>query len=124
MNSKDGIILWTLGAAGTLLIYAAIKNTSPASILAHYATPATPQTPLAGNNVTANTAATNAGINPTPVAGNNITSNTAQNNYIGRDSSGTAFLYNAQGYQIAQVPAAYQANPASWIPARQTLVAY
>lgn len=38
MNSKDGLILWTLGAAGTLLIYSAIKNHSPAETLKSYFT--------------------------------------------------------------------------------------
>ena len=38
MNSKDGLILWTLGAAGTLLLYSAIKNHSPAETLKGYFT--------------------------------------------------------------------------------------
>ena len=38
MNSKDGLILWTLGAAGTLLIYSAVKNHSPAETLKGYFT--------------------------------------------------------------------------------------
>lgn len=38
MNSKDGLILWTLGAAGTLLIYSAVKNNSPAATLKGYFT--------------------------------------------------------------------------------------
>ena len=46
MNSKDGLILWTLGAAGTLLIYSAVKNLSPAETLKGYFTN-TPPTPAA-----------------------------------------------------------------------------
>ena len=38
MNAKDGLILWTLGAAGTLLIYSAYKNNSPAETLKGYFT--------------------------------------------------------------------------------------
>lgn len=44
MNSKDGLILWTLGAAGTLLLYSAVKNHSPAETLKGYFTN-TPLTP-------------------------------------------------------------------------------
>ena len=46
MNSKDGLILWTLGAAGTILIYSAVKNHSPAETLKGYFT----NTPPASNS--------------------------------------------------------------------------
>ena len=47
VNAKDGLILWTLGAAGTLLIYSAYKNHSPAETLKGYFTntPPTPNIP-------------------------------------------------------------------------------
>lgn len=38
MNPKDGIILWSFGAAGILFLYSAIKNVTPNSLLAHYFT--------------------------------------------------------------------------------------
>jgi hypothetical protein len=38
VNAKDGLILWTLGAAGSLLIYSAYKNHSPAETLKGYFT--------------------------------------------------------------------------------------
>lgn len=38
VNAKDGLILWTLGAAGTLLIYSAYHNHSPAETLKGYFT--------------------------------------------------------------------------------------
>ena len=50
MNSKDGLILWTLGAAGTLLIYSAVKNHSPAETLKSYFT----NTPLTTPSVSRN----------------------------------------------------------------------
>ena len=42
MNAKDGIVLWLLGAAGTLLIYSAIKGHTPAATLKGYFTNTTP----------------------------------------------------------------------------------
>lgn len=38
MNSSNGIVLWSLGAAGTLLVYSAFKNVKPQAVLAHYFT--------------------------------------------------------------------------------------
>jgi hypothetical protein len=112
MNSRDGLILWTLGAAGTLLVYAAYKNTSPASILAHYVTPDTPTATL--GTKTANATQADTGYSAYPPARN-------EGEYTARDSSGIAYLYNAQGYQLARVPSAYQTNPASWIPSKAVL---
>lgn len=48
MNSKDGIILWVTAGAGVVLLYSAIKNESPASVLAHYVNPSQPIVPLTG----------------------------------------------------------------------------
>jgi hypothetical protein len=50
VNAKDGLILWTLGAAGTLLIYSAYKNNSPAETLKGYFT----NTPPASSSVSRN----------------------------------------------------------------------
>jgi hypothetical protein len=38
VNSSNGIVLWSLGAAGTLLVYSAFKNVKPQAVLAHYFT--------------------------------------------------------------------------------------
>lgn len=38
MNSSNGIVLWSMGAAGTLLVYSAYKNLKPQAVLAHYFT--------------------------------------------------------------------------------------
>ena len=53
----NGLLLWVLGGAGTLFLYAGVSGYTPASIIQSYAVPGTTKTKL---GVAADTAPTNA----------------------------------------------------------------
>lgn len=95
MDGKDGLILWTLGGAGVLFLYAAYTNKSPKTVLA-----ATLGTPVPVSSA-APSPAESAGTAPSST---------------GTDSSGTAYLFDADGNMAGVVPAPYQGSAATWIP--------
>lgn len=103
MDGKDGLILWTLGGAGVLLLYSAYANKSPRTVLASTlgTAPAAAPSPAAG-------------VAPVPgdfsggVSGS-FTTGPA-------DSSGTSYFFDADGNMAGVVPAPYQGSAATYIP--------
>ena len=87
MNAKDGIVLWLLGAAGTILIYSAIKGHTPAATLKGYFTNTTPA------NTTSTYTSTHASLNLS---------------YMPK--------LNSNGVDIRSLPPAYQSAPNNNIP--------
>jgi len=129
VTDKTSIVLWLLGGTGVILIYAAYKNISPQSILAHYVTPATATTTLTGDS--GNTQMQNRTSGDSPVldalrAGTQMQNRTSApspnldrlRNSVRRDDNGIAYLYNSDGLQLNTLPAAYQTNPETYLPAR------
>lgn len=100
MDGKDGLILWTLGGAGVLLLYAAYANKSPRAVLA-------------------STLGTPAAAAPSPAAAGTSPGDTSAGSGAtgtGRDSSGTAYLFDADGNMAGVIPAPYQSTPHLYIP--------
>lgn len=97
MNTQNGLLLWVLGGAGVLFLYAAYKNQNPQTILLnHLQGTATGKTanPGAGVEAQAKTAPAPAGV------------------------SGGAFpgLYaDKYGNPIGVIPAGYRGNPNLYI---------
>lgn len=97
MDGKDGLILWTLGGAGVLLLYSAYANKSPRTVLA-----STLGTAPAADAPSSSAAGTGApAVNPA---------------LHERVESGTAYLYDADGNMAGVVPAPYQGSAATYIP--------
>lgn len=110
MDGKNGLILWTLGGAGTLLLYSAYAKKSPAAVLsstlgvAPAASPAAiqPRETADGGVVPGSLGAREtADGGPVPKAGY---------------SGGTAYLFDSNGNMTGLVPAPYQGNALSYIP--------
>lgn len=108
MNSKDGLLLWVLGAAGIFFIYAAYKNISPGSVLTGYFTgiPATSSgsNPLAQNtSAGASTQNRTAIIPPDPLAQNTRGGASTQN----RTALRSPYLVNPNNF----IPLRGMSNP-------------
>lgn len=107
---SNGIILWTLGAAGTLLVYSAFKNVKPQSVLMHYFTGAAYSTADAiqpGKAVNQPPSGIGAPTIPLPKG----------NGYLDYNNLGQAD-YNTSGNAPSTIPAAYRTSPATYIPAK------
>jgi hypothetical protein len=101
VDGKDGLILWTLGGAGVLLLYAAYSNKSPRTVLAK----------------TLGTVPAEAAPSPAPAGtAPGDTSAGSGAPATGRDASGTAYLFDADGNMAGVVPAPYQNTPQLYIP--------
>ena len=98
MDGKDGLILWTLGGAGVLFLYAAYSNKSPRTVLA--------------STLGTATAAAAAPVQA-PAAGE---SGPSGNYSTGTDSTGTNYLFDSDGIMAGVVPAPYQGSAATYIP--------
>jgi len=140
VNTK-GIILWLMAGAGVFLIYCAVKNVSPTSLVASYlgsgsVTPLTTKTdpqypagtkydvngdPLIPTNPNDPNGSKDKGLYDPKTGQTSHLSNYPDGSYTQRDQQGVAQYYNAAGYQIGTVPAAYQGNPNLWLPAKGQL---
>ena len=88
VDSKDGLILWALGASGMILVYSAYKGLSPTEVLRGYFTntpPVKPDVARAGNY---------------DIKGPGYTT------------------VNSNGIDTSTLPPAYRANPANHVPLR------
>ena len=105
MDGKDGLILWTLGGAGTLLLYAAYANKSPRTVLANtLGTTPPPDAGTAPSKVPA--AGAGLDVSATPPAG------------VDARADGMNYLWDADGNMAGVVPAPYQGSAATYIPPR------
>lgn len=91
MKGADGLILWVLGGAGVLFLYAAYKNRSPQDVLTGYLSPGTrvekrSDLKLGPDN------------KPFSGAGTGFTAD-------------SQFVYDGDGNPIAAVPAGYRDSP-------------
>lgn len=110
MKTSNGLILWSLGAAGTLLIYSGFKNLKPQSVLTHYFTGAAYSSADAIQPTkTVNTPATGPGAPTIPLP--------PSHDGIDMSKLGEA-NYNTQGNDPNAIPAAYRTSPATYIPAK------
>lgn len=101
MDGKDGLILWTLGGAGVLFLYAAWAKKSPRAVLAStLGAPAPAPAPAA---------------QPAPIPAQYGTQLPAS--YSTGSHSGTAYLYDSNGLLVDAVPDQYQNTAATYIPA-------
>ena len=105
MDGKDGLILWTLGGAGVLLLYSAYANKSPRTVLAStLGTPAPAATGAAPSSA------------PAPAGAGAFSGGVSGSFSTGTDSSGTNYLFDADGNMAGVVPAPYQGSAATYIP--------
>lgn len=102
VNSANGIVVWILGGTGVLLVYSAIKNKTPQSIVTRYVTPAI-NTPTV--------------VLDEPSQMQNRTNQPSPNlDRVRRNSEGVAYIYNSDGYEINAIPAGYQTSPGTYLP--------
>lgn len=142
-KNTRGIVLWLLAGTGVILMYSAYKNISPTSLISKTIGAAKSVVPLTIDTAAATAAAEKAkgtqtakdlyGIDPdapTPNTPDNVPGTNTPNfwgitgsNYTGKGPDGIEYEYNSQGLQLYPLPAAYQNNPNSYIPAAGTLSA-
>lgn len=107
MDANDGMILWVLGGAGTVLLYAAYKGTSPLAVLTDHikgaSSPAQTAVPQPGSS---------AGLDATSPAYD--ASGVPYS--IHQDSTGTQYVYNGDGSPIGTLPSTYGHTPGTYIP--------
>lgn len=117
MAGRDGLILWVLGGAGTLFIYAAYKNETPQSVLmSHIGGSKTPLIPISPS--------------PKPDASNSppgdgfsldrsvhsLDNGTKLNSGLATGSSGTINAYDPiTGLALGPIPSIYQHSPNTFI---------
>lgn len=99
LGSKDGVILWVLGAAGVLFIYSAYKNQTPQTTLGHYFSPASVVQPIVSTTKTSFVTPANSG-----------------GYQVHADPNGVNYLYDSSGSQLGKIPSTYQNSPNSFIP--------
>lgn len=96
MDGKDGLILWTLGGAGVLFLYAAWSKKSPRAVLASTLGTPAPSAPQAA---------------PVPAQyGQQLPIS-----YTTAPQSGTQYVFDANGYMVDAVPDPYQNSPHTYI---------
>lgn len=104
MDGKDGLILWTLGGAGILFLYAAYTKKSPQAVLV-----ATLGAPV-----------------PVPASPGNLNGNAGAAPNLQRDkmqpvdyttgSGSIPYLFDGNGNIAGIVPAAYASHPSTYVP--------
>lgn len=105
----NAIVLWTLGGAGVVLLYAAVKDVPATKVLTGEMFHANAVASPAGNGVPG-TGPTNK-MNPVSYSSDGSTGS-----WKGTDpSSGENFIYNGSGAVIGTVPGVYSKSPGTYI---------
>lgn len=94
MGGRDGLLLWVLGGAGVLFLYAAYTKQHPAAVLSK-------------------TLGTDAAATPAPVLG---PPDPTTGTIMGRPVVRSGNLYDANGNMVGVVPDAYAGAPGTYIP--------
>lgn len=113
--ASNAVILWVLGGAGALLLYSAVKNQHPETVLLS-------SLQMGGNAAAASPIAPNPGTNPEfhGVASIPAQGNTPQGYWKGTDRYGENTLYSGTGQIIGTVPTQYNQSPATYIYSEAT----
>ena len=132
MNNK-GLVLWTLGGAGTFLLYAAYKNVSPTALLIKHLTNGTVTPPAISGSSQPDSSAPGGPVQSGGVAGTAPLAPGQTEPFPGQSSndgtfvpvtpeayitgpgyvgmSGTYYSTDSAGNPVAALPTAYQNNP-------------
>lgn len=134
-----GLLIWLAGGAGTFLLYAAVSNQTPLSLLQSYLGGGTPSpfaTAAGGGSGPQFGAGNTKGSSPGPVPwlpqlpndppapakpGQTPDTSPKQNYYNGSPlasygGGGVYDLIDANGNNLGAIPAAYQNNPNAYVP--------
>lgn len=115
--NQNGLVLWVLGGAGVTLLYAAYKGKSPLSVLQNHvagtgaATPGSPVSATKPVNETLQQEQNSAQAAAQPVGAYTVQS----------DSTGTQYVYDANGSPVEELPQTYNNHPNSYIPPAGTV---
>ena len=113
--ASNAVILWVLGGAGALLLYSAVKNQHPETVLLS-------SLQMGGNAAAASPIAANTktgyeGTNPEFHGSTSIPAqgNPLQGYWHGTDKNMQNTLYSGTGQIIGNVPTEYNSSPATFI---------
>lgn len=109
MDSQGGLVVWILGGAGVLFLYAAYSKQHPAAVLGKTLGTAAGTSPAAAARDTANGG---------PVPGSKSPRESADGGPVGTVTrGGVSYIVDGRGNPVGVVPAPYQGGSKAYIPA-------
>ena len=118
MNTQNGLLLWVLGGAGVLFLYAAYKNQNPQTILANHLQGTAVSNPISsyGNASVPTAVKDGKTYNTKPGNGPYITTEPPVPGGVSGGSN-LGLYADANGNPVGVIPAVYQNNPNLFISA-------